>query len=84
MQRRIVELFIESCEGNIQLLRGIASVATAINIAFQHLQAKPAALFFRHRLRHFLRQMIGFLQEWFGIMHQLEIGVLRVAIDGQL
>ncbi|MNS78689.1 hypothetical protein D3C72_1123140 [compost metagenome] len=37
MQRRIVQLVAQACQRHLQALCGVASVAPAIDIAFQHL-----------------------------------------------
>ncbi|MNQ99167.1 hypothetical protein D3C85_1148910 [compost metagenome] len=66
------------------MLCGVARITTAVDIAFQHLQPQPVALFLRHRVGHFLRQYAGFAHQRLRVMNQLKIGIAGVAIDRQL
>ena len=84
VQRRIVHSLAQACDGGIEILRGITRICAAVDIAFQHLQAQPAALFERHIFGHRVGEGIRFLQQRLGIMDQLDSVVFFVAIDRQL
>ncbi len=62
----------------------MARIGAAVDIAFQHLQAEPQALSGGHAVVHLLRQQTGFAQQRLRIVHQLNVGVARVAVNGQL
>ena len=84
MQRRIVHCLAQACDRCIEILRGITRIGAAVDIAFQHLQTQPAALFERHIFGHRVGEGIRFLQQRLGIMDQLDSVVFFVAIDRQL
>ena len=80
IQRRIVHLAAQVGQRQIQFVGGVAGKGAAINIAFQHLQPKPAALTQRHISRHRLRQHIGFALQGLRIVHQFQRLILLMAV----
>ena len=81
MQRRVVHLFAQMGQRDVQLVRGITGVGAAIDIAFQHLHAQPVALTFRDLLRHLFCQVIGFAQQRLWIVNQLNRLVALMAVN---
>ena len=84
MQGRVIQLVAKASLCDIQLIRRIACVGAAVDIAFQHLQAKPQTLSGGHAVIHLLRQLPGFAQQRLGVVHQFDVGIARVAVNRQL
>ena len=84
VQRRVVQLVAETGHRRVQFICRMSGIGAAIDIAFQHLQAEPLALFCRHAFVHLLRQQIGFAQQRAGVMHQLNVVISRVTVNRQL
>ena len=84
MQSGIVQLVAQASLRDAQLIRRIACVGAAVDIAFQHLQAKPQTLSGGHAVVHLLRQLPGFAQQGLGVVHQFDVGIARVAVNRQL
>ena len=84
MQGRVIQLVAQASLCDVQLIRRIACVGAAVDIAFQHLQTKPQALSGGHAVIHLLRQLSGFAQQRLGVVDQFDVGIARVAVNRQL
>ena len=49
---RVIQFVAQTRHGYVEFISRMSGVSTAVDIAFQHLQAQPAALFERHIFGH--------------------------------